>query len=109
MFRLSLMTICGMEKLEIVFVKIFAPVDGLPQEEPLFTLNQYPTKVLKDSFVKSRNIIVVKKGKKPDFLRTLINLLNHKNVFFISGTDTEDVLNVLEEKSAEIIKTIKSC
>ena len=22
-----------------------APVDGLPQEEPLFTLNQYPTKI----------------------------------------------------------------
>ena len=25
--------------------KFAAPVDGLPQEEPLFTLNQYPTKV----------------------------------------------------------------
>ena len=42
--------------------KFAAPVDGLPQEEPLFTLNQYPTKVFEGFVRKSRNIIVVKKG-----------------------------------------------
>ena len=36
--------------------KFATPVDGLPQEEPLFTLNQYPTKVFEGFVRKSRNI-----------------------------------------------------
>ncbi|WP_445721299.1 DUF4837 family protein, partial [Flavobacterium sp.] len=31
-----------------------------------------------------------------------------QNVFFISGTDNEDILSILEDKSNEIIKTIKA-
>lgn len=88
--------------------KFAAPVDGLPQEEPLFTLNQYPTKVFEGFVRKSRNIIVVKKGKEAGFAANTNKYAKPQNVFFISGTDTEDVLNILEEKSAEIIKTIKA-
>lgn len=88
--------------------KFAAPVDGLPQEEPLFTLNQYPTKVFEGFVRKSRNIIVVKKGKEASFTSTTNKFAKPQNIFFISGSDTEDVLNVLEEKSAEIIKTIKA-
>lgn len=88
--------------------KFAAPVDGLPQEEPLFTLNQYPTKVFEGFVRKSRNIIIVKKDKEAGFVSNTNKFAKPQNVFFISGTDTEDVLNVLEEKSAEIIKTIKA-
>ena len=88
--------------------KFAAPVDGLPQEEPLFTLNQYPTKVFEGFVRKSRNIIVVKKGKEAGFAANTNKFAKPQNIFFISGTDTEDVLNVIEEKSAEIIKTIKA-
>ncbi|RTL13868.1 MAG: DUF4837 family protein [Flavobacteriaceae bacterium] len=88
--------------------KFAAPVDGLPQEEPLFTLNQYPTKVFEGFVRKSRNIIVVKKGKEAAFVSNTNKFAKPQNIFFISGTDTEDVLNILEEKSTEIIKTIKA-
>jgi hypothetical protein len=74
----------------------------------LFTLNQYPTKVFEGFVRKSRNIIVVKKGKEAAFASNTNKFAKPQNVFFISGTDTEDVLNILEEKSAEIIKTIKA-
>src|SRR5574343_120521 len=77
--------------------KFAAPVDGLPQEEPLFTLNQYPTKVFEGFVRKSRNIIVVKKGKEAGFASNTNKFAKPQNIFFISGTDTEDVLNVLEE------------
>ncbi|WP_445721109.1 DUF4837 family protein, partial [Flavobacterium sp.] len=50
--------------------KFAAPVDGLPQEEPLFTLNQYPTKVFEGFVRKSRNIIIVKKGKDAGYAST---------------------------------------
>ena len=88
--------------------KFAAPVDGLPQEEPLFTLNQYPTKVFEGFVRKSRNIIIVKKDKEAGYASNTNKYAKPQNVFFISGTDTEDVLKVLEEKSAEIIKTIKA-
>ena len=88
--------------------KFAAPVDGLPQEEPLFTLNQYPTKVFEGFVRKSRNIIIVKKDTKTGFSSNNNVYAKPQNVFLVSGKTTEDVLKVLEEKSAEIIKTVKS-
>ncbi|MFD2908538.1 DUF4837 family protein [Flavobacterium ardleyense] len=88
--------------------KFAAPVDGLPQEEPLFTLNQYPTKVFEGFVRKSRNIIIIKKGDKTGFSSNKDAYAKPQNVFFVSGKSTEDVLKVLEEKTAEIIQTIKA-
>ena len=88
--------------------KLAAPVDGLPQEEPLFTLNQYPTKVFEGFVRKSRNIIIISKSNKTGFSATKDAYAKPQNVFLISGKTTEDVLKLLEEKSAEIIKTIKA-
>ena len=88
--------------------KFAAPVDGLPQEEPLFTLNQYPTKVFEGFVRKSRNIIIISKSNKTGFSATQDAYAKPQNVFLISGKTTEDVLKLLEEKSAEIIKTIKA-
>ena len=84
--------------------KFAAPVDGLPQEEPLFTLNQYPTKVFEGFVRKSRNIIIVKKDTKTGFSSNNNVYAKPQNVFLVSGKTTEDVLKVLEEKSAEIIE-----
>jgi hypothetical protein len=88
--------------------KFATPVDGLPQEEPLFTLNQYPTKVFEGFVRKSRNIIIVKKDSKTGFSSNQNVYAKPQNVFLISGTSTEDVLKVLEEKASEIIKTVKA-
>lgn len=88
--------------------KIAAPVDGLPQEEPLLNINQYPTKIF-DGFVKKgRNIIVVQKSEKTGFGASKDLYAVPQNVFFISGKTNEDILKVIEAKSQEIINTIKS-
>ena len=88
--------------------KFAAPVDGLPQEEPLFTLNQYPTKVFEGFVRKSRNVIVIQKGNESGFANKLDKYAKPQNISVISGSDTEDILNVLEEKAPEIIKSIKA-
>lgn len=88
--------------------KFAAPVDGLPQEEPLFTLNQYPTKVFEGFVRKSRNVLIVKKGNKTGFSSKKQVYAKPQNVCFISGKTTEDILRILEEKAPEIIQTIKS-
>ena len=42
--------------------KFASPVLGLTQEEPLFTINQYPARLLEGFVTDSRSIIVVKKS-----------------------------------------------
>lgn len=88
--------------------KFAAPVDGLPQEEPLFNLNQYPTRVFEGFVRKSRNVIVIQKGSESGFVNTVDKYAKPQNISVILGSDTEDILKVLEEKSPEIIKSIKA-
>ncbi|MFD0777730.1 DUF4837 family protein [Flavobacterium myungsuense] len=42
--------------------KFAAPVLGLPKEEPLFNINQYPVKLLEGFVTKTRNSVVIKKS-----------------------------------------------
>src|SRR5690606_42023783 len=57
--------------------KFASPVVGLPDEEPLFSINQYPAKLLEGFMSDSRTVIVVKKqpGKKFQIIR---NEFGHK-------------------------------
>lgn len=88
--------------------KLAAPVDGLPQEEPLFNINQYPTKIF-DGFVKKgRNIIVVQKSEKNGFSARKNLYAFPQNVFFITGTNSEELINNIEAKASQIISTIRT-
>jgi hypothetical protein len=84
-----------------------APVDGLPQEEPLFTLNQYPTKIFEGMVKKNRNIIVVKKGNKTAFVHQKNRFANPQQLFYITANSSAELVQLVELKSAEIIKKIK--
>lgn len=88
--------------------KFATPVDGLPQEEPLFTLNQYPTKVFEGFVRKSRNIIIVQKTNKTGFNNQVNQFAKPQQVFYIIGKDNAEILAILENKASEIIKKIKA-
>lgn len=88
--------------------KFAAPVDGLPQEEPLFNLNQYPTKIFDGIAQKSRNIIYVQKGQKNGFNEQVNQYAKPQKVFYVLGKTNDEIIKVLEEKSAAIIKSIKA-
>jgi len=87
--------------------KLAAPVDGLPQEEPLFTLNQYPTKVFEGTVKKNRNIVVIKKGNEVSFEHKENVFANPQQVFYLTATSNEEIVKLLEQKSGEIIKFLK--
>lgn len=88
--------------------KLAAPVDGLPQEEPLFNINQYPTTIF-DGFVKKgRNIIVVQKSDKSGFASRKDLYASPQNVFFITGTTSEELTDNIESKTPEIISIIRN-
>lgn len=87
--------------------KFASPVIGLPQEEPLFTINQYPVKLLEGFMTDSRNIIVVKKEAKNKFEIIENENASPQNVVHISGKTTPIILDLIEKNSATIIAKMR--
>lgn len=86
--------------------KLASPVLGLTKEEPLFTINQYPAKLLEGFVTESRSIIVVKKAATDKF-EVIKNKSLPYNTFRIYGKSVEDIICSIEMNSAEIIKVIR--
>jgi hypothetical protein len=87
--------------------RLAAPVDGLTQEEPLFTLNQLHDKSFDGSLKKGRNIIVIDKSSGNDFKFKRNSFCSPQNVFTISGKSIDEILNLIDMHADEIIRTIK--
>ncbi|WP_130734856.1 DUF4837 family protein [Flavobacterium sp. J27] len=87
--------------------KFAAPVDGLPNEEPMFNLNQYPTKIFEGFVRNSRNVIVVEKSNQSGFSSKKDEFAKPQQVFYIVGKNKDEILATLEKKANEIIQSIK--
>ena len=87
--------------------KFASPVLGLPQEEPVFTLNQYPVKLLEGFMTNSRNIIVVKKETKSQFRIESNEYANPQVVVHISGETVQEILDTIQNNDSLIINKIK--
>ncbi len=88
--------------------KFASPVLGLEEEEPLFTLNQYPGKLLGGFVTNSRNIIVIKKEAKSKFYIKENEFVTPQVAVHISCKTVQELLDSIEIKSSEIIREIKS-
>lgn len=87
--------------------KFASPVIGLPEEEPLFTINQYPARLMEGFITDSRIIIVVKKENKNEFSVTKNQYATPQKVFHIAGKTTADILEILEKRAPQIIEISK--
>jgi hypothetical protein len=87
--------------------KFASPVIGLPQEEPLFTINQYPIKLLEGFMTDNRTIIVVKKGDENKFEIIKNQYASPQNVFHISGKTSTDIIKSIEKNAPKMIRLIK--
>ena len=87
--------------------KFASPVIGLPQEEPLFTINQYPAKLMEGFITDSRTIIVVKKEDKNQFVIKKNQYASPQTVFHISGKTSDAILEIIEKNTPKIIQIIK--
>ncbi len=87
--------------------KFAAPVFGLPQEEPIFTINQYPVKLLEGFMNNSRNIIVIKKETKSRFEIIENEFSEPQNVIHISGKSILEIIDTIQKNAPKIIQKIK--
>jgi hypothetical protein len=86
--------------------KFAAPVDGLPQEEPLFTINQYPVKALDGRFT-GRNVFVVRREDKASYKIVSDQFASPQNVVHISGKNVPEILKLIEDYADSIIERFK--
>lgn len=84
--------------------KFASPITGLPQEEPLFTINQYPVKLLEGFMTNSRNILLVKKEQSKLFKVVSDEYARPQNVFHISGRTVPEIIAIIERNAPAIIR-----
>jgi hypothetical protein len=87
--------------------KFASSVIGLPQEEPQFTINQYPIKFLEGYVVNSRNSIVIKKEATSRFEIKKNEFSSPQNIFYVSGRNTIEIIDTIEKHSPEIIRIMR--
>jgi hypothetical protein len=87
--------------------KFASPVDGLPQEEPLFTINQYPSKAIDANKIYSRNLVIVTKDDKNRFRIDVDEFAKPQNVVHLAGNSNEEIIQKLEQNFDVIIKKFK--
>ncbi len=87
--------------------KFASPIVGLPQEEPIFTINQYPIKLLEGFTTNNRNILLIKKENKSRFEIIENEYAKPQVVVHISGKTVQEIVDTLENNTNKIIKKIK--
>ncbi|MGQ3085634.1 DUF4837 family protein [Flavobacterium sp.] len=87
--------------------KFAAPLDGLSQEEPLFTLNQFNDTSFDRDLTKLRNIIVVDRSGKRDFKFKQDGNCKPQNIFTIQGRSIDELLELIDMHADEVIRTMK--
>lgn len=87
--------------------KFASPVLGLQEEEPIFTLNQYPGKLLEGFMTNSRNIIVIKKEAKGKFYIRTNEYVTPQLAVHISAPTVQGLLDSIEDNAPRIIHEIK--
>lgn len=86
--------------------KFAAPVIGLPEEEPLFTINQYSSVFLGDYLASSRNIIVIRRDKSNVYNQFENKYVIPQNIFQIRGKSVNSIIQIIEKKFPSMIQKI---
>ncbi|UZH56633.1 DUF4837 family protein [Salinimicrobium tongyeongense] len=92
---------------EAVRRHLAAPVDGLPQEEPLFSLSQMPPEAYQGFARKNRIFLHIQKGQEPAIKMADNAYARPQKGIFITGENNEQIISLIEENAEKIISTFK--
>jgi len=86
---------------------IFAvPIDGLPQEEPLFSIRQMPPNAFDGFSQKSRIFIYIQLQDSTHFRPATNHYAKPQKGYFISAPTPQEVAAVIEKNAEEMLKTL---
>jgi len=87
--------------------KLAAPVDGLPQQEPLFSLNQIPPKAFSDFATRNRTFLCIQKANESKFEVVKDTLAKPQTGIYIAGSSTAEINEQINAHIPEIIQAFK--
>ncbi len=85
-----------------------APVYGLPQEEPLFKMQQMPTVVFSDFATKSRIILKIEKGKPTDIKFLKDAFAKPQKLILVRGNTNKEINEQLVQNAEKIVAVFKN-
>lgn len=85
-----------------------APVDGLPQDEPLFSLNQMPPEAFKGFVRKNRLFVKIEEGKEAGFKVFNDPFAQPQSGVLITGQNNQEIVEQINQNSESIIKAFKN-
>jgi len=83
-------------------------VPGLPQNEPIFDVNQIPPQVFKDFATKNRTVLRVTKGKEAGLKIANNVYAKPQKVVFVTGQNNDQIIEVLKANKDKIISAFKA-
>lgn len=84
-----------------------APLEGLPQDEPIFSISQMPTQVFSGFATKNRTVLKIEKGKPAS--TSIINdaYARPQTVAIVSGQTNEEIIDQLNNNAKKIVSELK--
>lgn len=83
------------------------PLEGLPQDEPIFSMRQMPTSVFTDFATKNRTVFKVEKGKAADTKIAHNLFAKPQTLVLVTGQTDQEIIDQVENNSAKIIEAFK--
>jgi hypothetical protein len=84
-----------------------APLEGLPQDEPIFSISQMPTQVFSGFTTKNRTVLKIEKGK-PSATAILNDVYARpQTVVVVSGQTNDEIIAQLNDNSKKIVSALK--
>ena len=87
---------------------VTANVPGLPQNEPMFDINQIPPQVFKDFATKNRTVLKIAKGKEAGLKIANNVYAKPQKVVYITGQNNNQILEILNANKDKIISAFKT-
>jgi len=92
------------EQIRTVFA---APLEGLPQDEPIFSLSQIPPSVFSGFATKSRIILKIEKGKPAGTAISEDLFAKPQTLVLVTGKTNQEIIDQIESNSKQIISVFK--
>ena len=92
---------------EAIREHLAAPVDGLPQEEPLFSMNQMPPEAFSGFTRKNRIFLKVEKGKPADIKVGSDLFAQPQTGVIVSGETNEEIASLIADNAENIVNAFK--
>jgi hypothetical protein len=87
--------------------KFAAPVDGLPQEEPLFTIQQFPVRLFDTYKSANTNLILIKKEEKSGYKIVHDQYMKPQNLVVISGNSIAEIIKYIDENGDSLVSLFR--